>query len=151
MDVIDIVERAGLYWLKWRKTIHPVRAASNAASDPATSIAGTPVASDQVLGQAPSNLSSGSHASSSKFVERVPGVTQKTETSVDVVTEEATKQLLGAEEAYRTNPSAAGILSADGSGGKAQLVEENSSNDSRTLDDSYELNQMELAVDQYCL
>ena len=149
MDVIDIVERAGLYWLKWRKAIYPVRAASNAASDPVTSIVETPVASDQILDQAPLNLSSGSHASSSKIVEGVPSVTQETETLVDTVTEGATKQLLGVEEAQRTNPSAVGFVPVDGSGNKVQLVEETSSNDNRTLDDSYELNQMELAVDQY--
>jgi hypothetical protein len=48
------------------------------------------------------------------------------------------------------NSSMVGNLSAYGSGGKAQLAEENLDNGSRPLeDDSYEFNQMELTVDQY--
>ena len=77
-------------------------------------------------------------------------MTQKSEILEATATGEAAKQHLGVEEAHEPNSSMVGNLSADGSGGKAQLVEENLDNGSRPLeDDSYELNQMELTVDQY--
>lgn len=140
MDIIDIVERAGLYWLKWKKAITPVSVASSAASDPAYLIVETPVASDQVFGHAPPILSSESHTSRSNARDVPSGTTSKYFGAS--ACGEAMKQTLGAEEAYTPNPSS----SAGSADHKAQHEEE--SLDSRTLDDSFELHHMEVTVDQ---
>ena len=145
MDVIDIVERAGLYWLKWKKAVSPAKAASHAASDPAISIVEAPVASDPKKGQASPNMSSESHASSSDNVEDVPSWTRSSEIKDAMVTGETKKQTLGAEEAYTTNPSMSKCL-ADQSSHEASLEEEYLINDGRARDDSYELNHMELTA-----
>ena len=146
LDVIDVVERAGLYWLKWRKAITPAMAAATAVKEPATTIVEPPIVSDHVLGHAPLNKSSGSHASSSKLVEVAPSWTQKSDDLVATATGEAKKQLLGAKEAYSTELSESN-QSIDHRE-KVLLEKEQSANDSKLQDDSHELNHMELAVGQ---
>ena len=147
LDVLDIVERAGLYWLKWKKAITPAVAAATAVKEPAGTIIGPTVVSDPVLGHAPLIKSSDSHATSSKLVEVAPSWTQKSDELVATVTGETPKQRLGAEGAYSIELSQSDQRIDHRE--KVLLDKERlTNNDSKLQDDSHELNHMELADGQ---